>query len=44
MKKWEKIVVPEYIRLDMIMVVICCYLEKQNCKISKFLIISLFLK
>ena len=33
MKKWEKIVVPEYMRLDIILVVIYCYLERENCEV-----------
>ena len=37
MKNWGKIVVPEYIRVNIIMAVIYCYLERENYKILKFL-------
>ena len=37
MKKWGKnIVVLGYKRLDIIMTVIYCYLERENCKVLKF--------
>ena len=37
MKKWKKIIVAlECIRLDIIMTVIFCYLERENYKVLKF--------
>ena len=37
-EKWKNIVVLEYIRLDIIMTVIYCYLERENYKVLKFLL------
>ena len=37
-EKWKNIVVLEYKRLDIIMTVIYCYLERENYKVLKFLL------
>ena len=37
-EKWKNIVVLKYIRLDIIMTVIYCYLERENYKVLKFLL------
>ena len=36
MRKWKDILVLEYVRQDIIMKVIYCYFEKENCKALEF--------